>query len=106
MRPVRTKLRSLVAALSIALCSAAYAAPDPATAPALTVAGAPNALSLTAEDLDKMPRATATLSSDGTTSTYEGVLLYDILVKAGWQFGRAMTGKPMASYLIATGKDG
>ncbi len=46
------------------------------------------------------------LSADGTTTTYEGVLLYDILLKAGWQFGRGMTGKPMASYLIASGKDG
>jgi DMSO/TMAO reductase YedYZ molybdopterin-dependent catalytic subunit len=73
----------------------------------LKVEGAlPTPLSLTAEDLAKMPRATATLSSDGTTTTYEGVLLYDILVKAGWQFGRGMTGKPMASYLVASGKDG
>jgi DMSO/TMAO reductase YedYZ molybdopterin-dependent catalytic subunit len=63
-------------------------------------------LALTAEDLAKMPRATATLTADGTTTTYEGVLLYDILVKAGWQFGRGMTGKPMASYVLATGKDG
>jgi hypothetical protein len=66
----------------------------------------PTPLSLTASDLDKMPRATATLTADGNTTTYEGVLLYDILVKAGVPFGRAMTGKPMASYLIATGKDG
>jgi hypothetical protein len=53
-----------------------------------------------------MPRATAQLTADGTTTTYDGVLLYDILVKAGWQFGHGMTGKPMASYLIASGKDG
>jgi DMSO/TMAO reductase YedYZ molybdopterin-dependent catalytic subunit len=63
-------------------------------------------LTLTAEDLAKMPRTTATLTADGTTVTYEGVLLYDILAKAGWQFGRGMTGKPMASYVLATGKDG
>ena len=85
-----------------------YAAPDAVAAPAvLTIGGAvPTPLSLTAEDLAKLPRATAQLASDGTTTTYEGVLLYDLLVKAGWQFGRGMTGKPMASYLIATGKDG
>jgi len=63
-------------------------------------------LALTAEDLDKMPRATATLTADGNTTTYEGVLLYDILAKAGWQFGRGMTGKGMASYLIVTARDG
>jgi DMSO/TMAO reductase YedYZ molybdopterin-dependent catalytic subunit len=89
------------------LSTVVYAAPDTTAAPVLTVAGAVTTpLSLTAEDLDKMPRTTATLTADGSTSTYEGVLLYDILVKAGWQFGRAMTGKPMASYLIATAKDG
>jgi hypothetical protein len=75
------------------------------TPTALEVVG-PTPLSLTSADLAKMPRATATLTADGNTTTYEGVLLYDILVKAGVPFGRAMTGKPMASYLIATGKDG
>src|ERR1700685_3660664 len=87
---------------------AVYAAPDTVAAPpGLKVDGAgPTPLWLTSEGLAKMPRATAQLTADGTTTTYEGVLLYDILVKAGWQFGHSMTGKPMASYLIATGKDG
>jgi hypothetical protein len=87
---------------------AVYAAAQPAAAPAvLKVEGAiPTPLSLTADDLAKMPRTTVTTTSDGNTNTYEGVLLYDILVKAGWQFGRGMTGKGMASYLIATAKDG
>lgn len=107
MKSAPAKLRYLIAAISILLATSVYAASDTPAAPVLTVAGAVSTpLSLTAEDLDKMPRATATLTADGTTTTYEGVLLYDILVKAGWQFGRAMTGKPMASYLIATGKDG
>ena len=87
----------------------AFATPPDAAAPpaVLKVEGAVTTpLSLTAEDLDKMPRSTATLTADGNTTTYEGVLLYDILVKAGWQFGRGMTGKGMASYVIATAKDG
>ena len=33
----------------------------------------PTPLSLTADDLAKTPRATAPLSADGTTTTYEGV---------------------------------
>jgi DMSO/TMAO reductase YedYZ molybdopterin-dependent catalytic subunit len=78
------------------------------TAPAaLKVEGVGTALlTLTADDLAKMPRATATLTSDGNTTKYEGVLLYDILAKAGWQFGHGMTGKGMASYVIVTAKDG
>ena len=88
--------------------SESAAAQQPAAVPAvLKVEGAvPTPLSLTADDLAKMPRATATMSADGTTTPYEGVLLYDILVKAGWQFGHGMTGKGMASYLVATAKDG
>jgi DMSO/TMAO reductase YedYZ molybdopterin-dependent catalytic subunit len=99
---------ALVSGDQLVKSTTVYAAPDTVAAPAvLKVDGAvPTPLSLTAEDLAKMPRATAPLSADGTTTTYEGVLLYDILVKAGWQFGHGMTGKPMASYLIATGKDG
>lgn len=99
---------ALVSGDQLAKSTTVYAAPETVAAPAvLKVEGAvPTPLSLTADDLAKLPRATATLSADGTTTTYEGVLLYDILVKAGWQFGHGMTGKPMASYLLATGKDG
>ena len=103
--------RAVVAGLVLALVcvgSGFAVGQAPAAAPAvLIVEGAiATPLSLTAEDLDKMPRATATLTADGTTTTYEGVLLYDILVKAGWQFGHGMTGKGMASYVLATAKDG
>ena len=122
MNSVPAKVRSHVAAIFVPLLVGAalvsgdqlaksttvYAAPETVAAPAvLKVEGAvPTPLSLTADDLEKLPRTTATLSADGTTTTYEGVLLYDILVRAGWQFGHGMTGKPMASYLLATGKDG
>lgn len=85
-----------------------YAAQDTAAQPTqLSVVGAvPTPLTLTADDLAKMPRATATLTSDGSTDTYEGVLLYDILVKAGWQFGHSTMGKNAPTCLVATGKDG
>jgi len=74
---------------------------------ALQVTGAVKTpLSLTAADLAKMPRVTATLQQHGRAVTYEGVLLYDLLVRAGVPFGHAMTGKPMASYLLATSRDG
>jgi DMSO/TMAO reductase YedYZ molybdopterin-dependent catalytic subunit len=73
----------------------------------LTVEGSVKTpLALSADDLAKMPRNTATLERDGEAATYDGVLLYDILVKAGVRFGRAMTGKPMASYILATARDG
>jgi hypothetical protein len=80
---------------------------EPAQPTMLKVEGAvPTPLTLTSEDLAKMPRATATLASDGGTDTYEGVRLYDILVKAGWQFGRMPAGKGTPVCILATGKDG
>jgi DMSO/TMAO reductase YedYZ molybdopterin-dependent catalytic subunit len=83
------------------------AAQAPAPAATLRIEGAvPTPLTLTAEDLAKLPPTTATLTSDGGATAYEGVLLYDLLAKAGWQFGRGMTGKPMASYIVATARDG
>ena len=85
-----------------------YAAQDAPSEPSvLKVEGAvPTPLTLTAEDLAKMPRTTATLASDGGTDTYEGVLLYDILVKAGWQFGHMPAGKGVPVCILATAKDG
>jgi len=61
---------------------------------------------LTAADIAQMPHESATLTQDGQTKKYEGVLLYDLLSKVGVPFGKAMTGKPMASYLLLTGRDG
>jgi hypothetical protein len=87
--------------LSVALASASD------SAVLLKVEGAVNTpLALTAEDLAQLPRSTAQFEREGETSTYEGVLLYDILVKAGVPFGKDMPGKPMASYILATASDG
>ncbi|MFC5862772.1 hypothetical protein ACFPT7_10760 [Acidicapsa dinghuensis] len=120
MRPLPATILHLSAACLLALAvsapTSARAQADASTtagsapaasAPTLTVEviGKPT-LSLTAADLDAMPRATASLSSDGNTTTYQGVLLYDLLIKAGWQFGRGMTGKGMASYILITARDG
>ena len=87
---------------------AGVAAQDANAEPAvLRVEGAvPTPLTLTAEDLAKMPRATASVESDGSTNVYEGVLLYDILVKAGWQFGHGMMGKAAPSCIVLTARDG
>jgi hypothetical protein len=89
-------------------CAAVYAAQDAAAqSDVLKVGGAvPTPLTLTADDLAKMPRATATTTSDGNTNTYEGVLLYDILVKAGWQFGHVMGTRAAPACILLTGKDG
>ncbi len=72
-----------------------------------TISGdVPTPLQVSAADLTQMPHEKATFEHDGQNATYEGVLLYDLLVKAGVPFGKAMTGKPMASYLLLTSRDG
>ena len=85
-----------------------HAAQDaPAQLAVLKVEGAVSTpLALTADDLAKMPRTTATLTSDGATDTYEGVLLYDVLVRAGLQFGHMPAGKGAPVCILATATDG
>jgi hypothetical protein len=103
---IRTRRGRGLLLAGMLLCSATLAvAADSAVL--LKVEGAVKTpLALTAEDLNQMPRSTAQFERDGETSTYEGVLLYDILVKAGVPFGKDMPGKPMASYILATASDG
>jgi hypothetical protein len=77
------------------------------TAATLVVAGAvKTTLTLTLADLGKMPRTTVTVSEDGTDVHYEGVLLAEILRRAGAPTGAALRGKALASYLLCEAKDG
>lgn len=65
-------------------------------------------LTLTAADLKKMPRKTLSVMNphEKKNETYEGVLLQDILAKAGTPQGENMRGKAMASYVVAEAQDG
>ncbi|HEY4361590.1 MAG TPA: molybdopterin-dependent oxidoreductase [Bryobacteraceae bacterium] len=63
-------------------------------------------LTLTADDLAKMPRATVRTSNNGLETVYEGVWLHEVLKRAGVPLGSEMRGKALASYLLASAKDG
>ena len=63
-------------------------------------------LTLTAESLAQMPRATATVSSGGIDTQYEGVWLHEILKKAGLAAGEALRGKMLTTYVLAEAQDG
>lgn len=79
------------------------------TAPAsITISGdIPSRLVLTAEDLSKMPRETVSVADqDGTKVVYEGVLLREILKRAGAPMEKDLRGKTLASYVLATAHDG
>jgi len=66
----------------------------------------PKPLTLTAADLTSMPRTTVTVTADGRDQKYEGVLVGEILKRAGAPLGRDLTGDAVATYVVASAKDG
>jgi len=74
---------------------------------ALAVAGdVSKPLTLAATDLKGMPRTTVSVMDQGREVKYTGVLVAEILARAGAPLGRDMSGPAVATYVIATGKDG
>jgi len=84
----------------------------PATAPAeapahLVIAGdVTQPLSLQPAELKAMPRTTVTVSEEGREIKYEGVLVGELLKRAGAPVGRDLSGKAVATYVRASAKDG
>lgn len=77
------------------------------TAPSIQVTGAvKQPLTLTADDLAKMPRATVKTSREGLETVYEGVWLHEILARAGVPQGETLRGKALSSYVLAEAQDG
>jgi DMSO/TMAO reductase YedYZ molybdopterin-dependent catalytic subunit len=63
-------------------------------------------LTLTADLLAKMPRASAKTSFNGIETVYEGVPLHEVLKHVGVPHGEALRGKALATYVIAEAPDG
>jgi len=63
-------------------------------------------LTLSADDLAKMPRATVRTMSNGMETVYEGVWLHEVLKKAGVPQGNELRGKALATYVLAEAQDG
>jgi DMSO/TMAO reductase YedYZ molybdopterin-dependent catalytic subunit len=64
------------------------------------------ALTLSADDLAKMPRATARTTNNGIETVYEGVWLHDVLKKAGVPEGSELRGKALTTYVLVSAQDG
>ena len=85
------------------------AAQSPAATPAtLTIGGdVGKTLSLTPAELKALPRARVEVKTeDGTTNIYEGVLVGELLKRAGVPLGAELRGNAVASYVVASAADG
>ena len=77
------------------------------TAAVLHVNGAvKQQLTLSAEDLAKMPRSSVKVRSNGMETVYEGVRLHEVLKRAGAPQGETLRGKALAGYVLAEAQDG
>jgi len=110
-RVIRVSLLSIPNILFILAASTAgvaFAQTTPVTAE-LRIGGAVSTpLVLTVADLKNMPRKKLTVVNphNKKTETYEGVLLEDLLHKAGVTQGENLRGAVMATYLLAEAIDG
>jgi hypothetical protein len=80
-----------------------------ASAPAetLVIAGdVTQGLAISPADLKGMPRTMVTVSEEGRQISYEGVLVGELLKRAGAPVGRDLSGKAVATYVRASAKDG
>jgi DMSO/TMAO reductase YedYZ molybdopterin-dependent catalytic subunit len=110
-RLIRICIPIMIAVVLAQILSAppAMFAQNPPTAAELRITGAVSTpLVLTVADLKKMPRKTFSVVNphDKKKETYEGVLLEDLLTKAGVPQGEQLRGASMATYVIAEAADG
>jgi hypothetical protein len=116
--PTRNSCNALLLSLGVSIIAALLVASFPSL-PVLAQGAAPAAelhisgavatpLSLTVADLKKMPRKTLTVANphDKKTETYEGVLVEELLRRAGVPQGEQLRGSAMASYIVAEAEDG
>ena len=95
-------------ALAIVTSLRILAAQAPAAVtPALTIAGdISQPLSLAPADLKAMPRTRVELKEDDRAVVYEGVLIGEILKRAGAPLGAELRGDAVATYVVASATDG
>ena len=108
---VRSVAVTATICLALSMATPASARTQAATAAApevtLVIAGdVTQALTITPGDLKAMPRTTVMVSEEGRQISYEGVLVGELLKRAGAPVGRDLSGKAVASYVRASARDG
>jgi DMSO/TMAO reductase YedYZ molybdopterin-dependent catalytic subunit len=110
-RTIRVCMAIMIAALLVQIVAAPpemLAQSSPAVAELRITGAVSTPLVLTVADLKKMPRKTLAVLNphDKKKETYEGVLLEELLHRAGAPQGEQLRGASMASYVIAEAEDG
>lgn len=95
-----------VVALTLLLASASFAQAPMDTKPLVVVGDVATPLSLAPADLKSFPRTKVEMKEDGRVVTYEGVLVAEVLKRAGVPLGAEMRGNAVSSYIVAKASDG
>ena len=87
---------------------ATVAQTTPAAPPGVLTIGGDVArpLSVTADELKAMPRTKVEIKEEGRAVAYDGVLAGEILKRAGAPLGGELRGNAVASYVVASARDG
>lgn len=106
----RRLVLSVAGALGIAALAGSVGAQSPPSGgpPALEVAGdVRTPLTIAAADLKSMPRTRVEVNGDdGRKVAYEGVLVGELLQRAGVTLGSDLRGNALTSYVLASASDG
>jgi DMSO/TMAO reductase YedYZ molybdopterin-dependent catalytic subunit len=110
-RNLRTTLLRIYVCAFLTAFPFMQTAPPQASSPTpqLKIGGAVSTpLTLTAADLKNMPRTILHVTNphENKSETYEGVLLEELLRRAGAPHGDQLRGKLMTTYVIAEAEDG
>ncbi|MGC4083509.1 MAG: hypothetical protein QM736_15705 [Vicinamibacterales bacterium] len=106
----RGRCLAMALALLLGVAPSARAQRSPSAGPptgTLIVSGdVATPLTLKVADLQSWPRKTVHIDEDGRAVAYEGVLVSELLKRAGAASGADLRGPAVAAYVVATGNDG
>lgn len=96
----------MLAAAAAVSAAPVTAQPDTDTATLAIAGDVSRPTTVTMAEMKAMPRASATIQEDGHPVKYDGVLVSELLKRAGVGLGRDMTGNALSTYVLASAKDG
>lgn len=102
----RPRLVLTVCIAATLLCATALDAVQTTSAPLVVAGDVATPMSVTPEQLKAFPRTKVEVKEDGRTLVYEGVLVGEILKRAGVPLGTELRGNAIASYVVASATDG